>query len=346
MHSPQNIPPLRIAFVGLGERGRQALRLMLPQEGVQVVALCDLAQAHVEDAWQLVADRTPLLLCDGREAYKQVCCAEGIDLVYICSDWTTHTPIAVEAMRGGKHVAIEVPAAMTLEDIRLLIATAEQTGRQCFMLENACFEQQVMEAIAAIRRGEIGEVVHAEGCYYHRLGDRWSAWRLNINRQKRGDLYPTHELGPICQALGIGTEDRLQTLVSMDSPTLTGSQIYQQLMGQAAEDFQNADHTTTLIRTARGRTILLKHDVLTQQPYERQFTFIGTQGRIQLHDQGHASHEVMTQAMNRHLVDSLRHGTPLAISIYDMATWCAAIPLSQESIARGFAPVAFPDFYV
>ena len=54
----------------------------------------------------------------------------------------------------------------------------------------------------------------------------------------------------------------------------------------------------------------------------------------------------MTQAMNRHLVDSLRHGTPLAISIYDMGTWCAAIPLSQESIARGFAPVAFPDFYV
>ena len=345
MHSHQPTTTLRIAFVGLGERGRKALRLMLPLEGVEVVALCDLAQANVEDAWQYVADRNLLLMCDGREAYKQVCQTEGIDLVYICSDWASHTPIAVAAMRGGKHVAIEVPAAMTMEDIRLLIATAEQTGRQCFMLENACFELQVMEAIAAIRRGDIGEVVHAEGCYYHRLGDRWSPWRLNINRQQRGDLYPTHELGPICQALGIGTDDRLQTLVCMDSPALTGPQIYQELTGQAAADFQNADHTTTLIRTSRGRTILLKHDVLTQQPYERQFTFIGTRGRIELHDQGRSSHEAMTQAMNQHLVDSLRHGTPLAISIYDMATWCAAIPLSQESIARGFAPVAFPDFY-
>ena len=187
--------------------------------------------------------------------------------------------------------------------------------------------------------------MHAEGCYYHHLGNRWSSWRLDINRQHRGDLYPTHELGPICQALGIGVDDRLLTLVSMDSAAITGPQTYEERMGEAATDFKNGDHTTTLIRTARGRTILLKHDVLTEQPYERQLTFIGTRGRIELHDTGRASHDAMTQAMNRHLIDSLRNGSPLSISIYDMATWCAAIPLSRESIAHGFAPVNFPDFY-
>ena len=345
---------IRIAFIGLGDRGRKALRLMLPLEGVGVTALCDLSDANVQVAKALVTaegvatqtDITQVLCVSGKEAYKMACQKDDVDLVYICSDWASHTPIAVEAMCHGKHVAVEVPAAMTMEDIRLLITTAEQTGRQCFMLENACFEHQTIEAIEAIRRGDIGEVVHAEGCYYHHLGNRWSPWRLDINRQQRGDLYPTHELGPICQALGIGVEDHLQTLISMDSPAITGPKTYEALMGEAAADFQNGDHTTTLIRTLRGRTILLKHDVLTEQPYERQFTFIGTRGRIELHDTGRTSHDAMTQAMNQHLIDCLRNGSPLSISIYDMATWCAAIPLSRESIAYGFAPVQYPDFYI
>jgi predicted dehydrogenase len=346
-----NTHTIRIAFVGLGDRGHKALRLMLPLEDIGVAALCDLSDTHVEEAKALLAaegmdtDMTQVLCVSGKEAYKMACQNDDVDLVYICSDWASHTPIAVEAMRCGKHVAVEVPAAMTMEDIRLLIATAGQTGRQCFMLENACFEHQVVEAVETIRRGDIGEVVHAEGCYYHHLGNRWSPWRLDINRQQRGDLYPTHELGPICQALGIGVDDRLQTLVSMDSLSLAGPQTYEELMGENAADFKNGDHTTTLIRTARGRTILLKHDVLTEQPYERQITFIGTRGRIDLRDTGRASHDVMTQAMNQHLIDSLRSGSPLSISIYDMATWCAVIPLSKESIARGFAPVPFPDFY-
>lgn len=339
---------IRIAFIGLGDRGRKALRLMLPLEGVEVTVLCDLSEANIQEAKAIVtaaADSAQVLCLSGKEAYKTACRKEDVDLVYICSDWASHTPIALEAMRNGKNAAVEVPAAMTMDDIRQLIATAGQTGRQCFMLENACFEHQVVETVKKIRRGDIGEVVHAEGCYYHHLGNRWSSWRLDINRQHRGDLYPTHELGPICQALGIGVDDRLLTLVSMDSAAITGPQTYEERMGEAATDFKNGDHTTTLIRTARGRTILLKHDVLTEQPYERQLTFIGTRGRIELHDTGRASHDAMTQAMNRHLIDSLRNGSPLSISIYDMATWCAAIPLSRESIAHGFAPVNFPDFY-
>jgi len=336
---------IRIAFIGLGERGRKALQLMLPVEGAAVAALCDLSQANVEDAWQFVADRD-LLLCDGRDAYKQVCHAEGIDLVYICSDWASHTPIAVEAMRGGKDVAIEVPAATTKSEILKLLTTAHETHRQCFMLENACFEQQFLDALTAIRRGDIGELVHAEGSYYHHLDDRWNPWRLDINRQRRGDLYPTHELGPICMAMDIGRSDRLQTLVSMDSAPVTGPHIYKEHMHRAAPDFLNGDHTTTLLRTERGRTILLKHDVMTHQPYERQLTFLGTKGRITLNDTGRPSHEEMTLAMNRHLIESLRTGTPLSISVADMATWCAVIPLSYESIERHFAPVAFPDFYV
>ena len=335
---------VRIAFVGLGDRGRTALRLLLTIPRAEVTALSDLRATNVQAALSLLPSFANPLCVDGVDAYKTVCRSEAVDLVYICTDWTSHVPIAIEAMQCGKDVAIEVPAATTLEDINRIVDTAKQTGRQCFLLENVCFEQQVIEAIASIRRGDIGEVVHAEGSYYHDLGDRWAPWRLDINRQQRGDLYPTHELGPICKALDIGGSDYLQTLVCMDSPALTGPQAYETVMRQPAPDFQNGDHTTTLIRTARGCTILLKHDVLTQQPYERQLTFIGTHGRITLNDTGRPSHEEMSLAMNRCLVESLTEGIPYGISLYDLATWCAVIPLSRLSIERGFAPVPFPTF--
>ena len=333
---------VRVAFVGLGERGRAALRLMLPVEGAEVVALCDVCAASVEAARALLPEGSAVHCLSGADAYKAACRLPEVDLVYICSDWTSHPIIAVEAMQQGKHVAIEVPAATTMEAIQALVRTATETRRQCLLLENACFERQLQDAIVAIRRGDIGELVHAEGNYYHCLDDRWTAWRLEANRRHRGDLYPTHELGPICQAMDIGRSDDLQTLVCMDSAAFTGPQIYKERTQEEAPDFQNGDHTTTVMRTRHGRAILLRHDVLTQQPYDRRLLFIGTRGRIELCDTGRPSHEEMTLEMNRRLIAALTGGQPFGISVQDLALWCTVIPLSEESIRRGFAPVEFP----
>ena len=337
---------VRIGLIGLGDRGRTALRLLQECSGAEVTVLCDLCADNLHAAREFLAKsgKRPVLCTDGLQAYRVACQSADVDLVYICSDWNSHTTIAIEALNNGKHVAVEVPAATTIKDIQSLVAAVQATDRQCLLLENVCFEQQVIDAISAIRNGEIGEVVHAEGSYYHCLGDRWAPWRLNINRQSRGDLYPTHELGPICQALDIGNTDRLETLVCMDSASLTGSRVYEDVLHTPAPDFQNGDHTTTLIRTTRGRTILLKHDVLTEQPYERQLTFIGTRGRITLNDTGKTSHELMSLNMNRRLIESLTKGMPFGISIHDLASWCAVIPLSRLSIQQGFMPVPFPKF--
>ena len=337
------VRPVRVAFVGLGERGRSALRLLIPVEGAEVVALCDLSADSLRAVRSLQPEVADARCFAGPEAYKELCLQPDVDLVYICSDWTSHPLIAIEAMRCRKDVAIEVPAATTMEEIRQLVSTQQQTQRRCFLLENACFERQTMDAVAAIRRGELGEIVHAEGNYYHCLDERWARWRLGANRRRRGDLYPTHELGPICQALDIGRSDELQTLVCMDSAPFTGPILYKERTGVKASDFQNGDHTTTLIRTRRGRTIVLRHDVLTPQPYDRRLLFIGTRGRLELCDAGRPSHDEMTLQMNRHLIRSLLHHVPFGIDIRDLATWCSVIPLSEESIRRGFAPVNFPN---
>lgn len=333
---------IRVAFVGLGDRGRTALRLMTAMSEVEVAALCDTVEANVQAA-KVYAQ--PTTYCSaGAESYKIVCQHPDVDLVYICSDWASHARIAIAALEAGKHVAVEVPAGLTLDELKALVATARRVQKVCFMLENCCFDKQLIKAIDDIRQGAIGEIVHAEGSYYHELADRWTPWRLEMNRHLKGDLYPTHEIGPICKALNIGTNDRLATLVSMDSAAVAGPQAYQRSMQVQATDFNNGDHTTTLIRTQRGCTILLKHDVQTKQPYERRLTFIGTKGRITLDDAGKASHEEMSVAMNRHLVDVLLHGCKPQVSLEEMATWCSIIPLSSLSIERGYAPVEVPEF--
>lgn len=347
---------VRIAFVGLGERGLTALRLMLLVPDARVTVLCDNNPERVQMALNVTDLRAGDVRCfSGDEGYLQACAAEDVDLVYVCTDWLSHAEVAVTAMRAGKHVAIEVPAALTLDDLWRLVDTAELCQRHCTLLENCCYDEEVRAAIARIRLQEIGEVVHAEGCYYHELTGRWSPWRLEINRRQRGDLYPTHELGPLCMALDVNRSDRLQTLVCMDSASWTGSRRYEEALGSEAPDFQNGDHTTTLIRTAQGRTIVLRHDVMTRQPYSRHLRFVGTQGVIDTrHDTGEddeqvcssflSAHDPMTYEMNRRLVECLCQGLSLDIDVYDLATWCSVIPLSRLSIEAGFEPVGIPDF--
>ncbi len=352
----QPMSEVRIAFIGLGERGLTAMRLMSLIPQARITVLCDYSPERVETALNVMGMTAATVSCfSGPEGYRQACAAEDVDLVYICTDWLSHVTVAVAALRAGKHTAIEVPGALTLNDLWLLVDTAEQSRRHCTLLENCCYDQEVQQAILDIQHHAIGEIVHAEGCYYHELSGRWSPWRLDINRRQRGDLYPTHELGPLCMALGINRTDRLHTLVSMDSASWAGCQHYATVMGNEAPDFQNGDHTTTLIRTELGRTIVLRHDVMTKQPYSRHLRFLGTKGVIdtgrdtggnfeQICSSFLSAHDPMTYEMNRRLIECLCQGLPLDIDVYDLATWCAVIPLSRLSIESGFQPVAIPDF--
>ena len=334
-----------IELIGLGDRGQTNLRLLLRLAGrlpVCIEALRDTDGARVAAAEALcrqagVSVGAP---CGGGDAAR---------LTMVCTDWQSHAPLAIDAMRRGRHVAVEVPAALTLDDIRALVATSAATGRHCFMLENCCYDPAILDAIGRIRQGEIGDIVHAEGTYYHNLGDRWTPWRLEMNRRCRGDLYPTHELAPLCMALGISpvaaAADSLATLVAMDSAPFSGPAIYERHLGTPAPDFSNGDHTTTLMRTCRGRTILLRHDVLTPHTYERLFHIVGTRGTITVTDDGSQPHDHITLAMHESLITALARGQQPGFSVGDLATWCAVTPLSALSIERGFAPVAFPaDF--
>ncbi len=279
------IDTVRIGFVGLGMRGSSAVRRYTNVPGIKIVALCDVEPERVEASQNDLKKRgfpEAVGYSGSTEVYKEMCQREDLDLIYVTTDWVHHAPIGVYAMEQGKHVAIEVPAALTLDEIWQLINTSERTRKHCMQLENCVYDFFELTTLNMAQQGVFGEILHVEGSYIHNLeefwGDYWSNWRLDYNSKHRGDVYPTHGFGPACQLLDIHRGDRLKTLVSMDTKSATGPRLVEHYTGEKCEDFKNGDHTLTMISTENGKTMLIQHNVMTPRPYSRMYQLTGTDG--------------------------------------------------------------------
>lgn len=278
---------VRVGFVGIGMRGSDAVARYTYVPGVKITALCDVEADRVEKAQKTLEDRgfpKAAEYSGSTEAYKELCDRDDIDLVYICTDWKHHVPIALYAMEHGKNVAIEVPAAASLEDIWALVNMSEKTRKHCMMLENCCYDFFELTALTMAQKGLLGEILHGEGSYHHNLDPFWNAywsnWRLDFNQAHKGDVYPTHGLGPVCQVMNIHRGDRFKTLVAMETKTVNGPKHVEAKSGEKCDDFQNGDVTMTMISTEKGKTILVEHDVMTPRPYSRMYQIVGSDGYV------------------------------------------------------------------
>ena len=277
---------VHIGVVGLGMRGSDAVERLSYVPGAVVTALCDLLPDRVEASAEALAKLgrpAPTGRYSGeQESWRGLCEQPDVDLVYICTDWLNHYPIAMYAMECGKHVAIEVPAALDMDEIWGLVNQCEKTRKHCMMLENCVYDFFEMTTLEMAQRGLFGEVIHVEGAYCHNLDpywdEYWNNWRLDYNQKVRGDVYPTHGIGPVCQVLDIHRGDRMTTLVSMDTRSFNGAKIASERAGAPVADFANGDETTTMIRTEKGKTLLIEHCVMTPRPYSRMYQVVGTEG--------------------------------------------------------------------
>lgn len=289
------IQTVRVGFCGLGARGPWAVNRYCHIPGVQIVALCDYEEERAEACQRFLreAGLPPADIYSGALGYEELCKREDIDLVYVTTDWEHHFPIAKCALLNGKHAAIEVPGCLNLEQCWELIDLCEKTRKHCMMLENCCYDYYEMTALNMAQQGVFGEVIRAEGAYLHTLsggfGGYWHNpdgsdpdnlhWRLKYNSENRGDIYPTHGLGPVAQCMNIHRGDRFKTLIAMDTKSVMGASDAQKMSGgKDYSGFRNGDHTTTLMRTEKGKVIEIQHNVMTPQPYSRLFKLTGTKG--------------------------------------------------------------------
>lgn len=395
-HPP--IPVVRIGLIGLGNRGLLTLQRYLLMEHAEIKALCEIRAGNLAKGQAVLAEngRQAATGYTGTDGWQRLCCNPDIDLVIICTDWLTHAPMATYAMEQGKHVAIEVPAAMTVAECWQLVDTAERTRRHCMMLENCCYDAFALATLNIAEKGLFGEVVHAEGAYIHDLramyfedenrGGFHNHWNKAYCMEHTGNPYPTHGLGPICQILNIHRGDRMSHLVSMSSCQAGMTEYARRAFGkdsaEAQQNYRLGDVNTTLIHTAKGKTIQLQYCTVHPRPYSRAHTICGTQGFAQkypvasicLEDArtGEMMKETteelllryqhpftttigpeaarkgapneMNYIMDYRLIYCLHHGLPLDMDVYDAAEWSCITELSEQSVLQGSRPVEVPDF--
>lgn len=386
---------VRIGIIGLGQRGPGAVNRLSKIEGVEIKALCDIRPERTEKAKASLkgTNHNPDLYSGSAMAWKKICERDDIDLVYIVTPWDWHTPMCVYAMEHDKHAVSEVPIATTLEECWQLVETSERTKKHCVMMENCCYDFFELLTLNMARQGYFGEIMHGEGTYLHDLlslnfnkDGYYDMWRLEENATRDGNLYPTHGLGPVCWAMDINRGDKMEYLNSMSSDDFM---MHEHAVELASEDpFFNmwaskkyrGNINTTSVKTSKGKTIMIQHDVTSPRPYSRIHLLSGTKGiarkwpspaRIatghewknedelkQLEDQytpelvrkvgdmakkigGHGG---MDFIMDWRLIDCLRNGLFLDNDVYDGALWSAISPLSEASVANRSNSVDVPDF--
>ena len=283
---------VRIGLIGLGMRGSGAVHRLIQVEGTEIVAISDVVQKNVKEANKQITDAglKAAVEFSGEEDWKKICERDDIDLIYQCTPWLLHTPIAVYAMKHGKHAACEVPSAVTLQECWDLVNTAEETQRHFMMLENCCYDFFELNTLNMARNGVFGEIYHAEGAYIHDL--RWlkfmkeggyhNMWRLEYSKIHTGNPYPTHGLGPVAQIMGINRGDRFDYLTSVSSNQFGMSLYAKEKFGENSPEYLQTyklgDMNTTIVHSLKGKTIMIQHDTTSPRPYSRIHRISGTKG--------------------------------------------------------------------
>ena len=395
-YAAPKLETVRIGFIGLGHRGPGAVTRINKIDGVEIKGLCDIRPEKAEAAKKIVdsSRHNPQLYSGGEDEWKKMCDRTDIDLIYIATPWSLHTPMAVYAMKHDKHVCVEVPAAKTVDECWELVETSEKTKKHCMMLENCCYDFFELLTLNLARNGYFGEIVHGAGGYIHDLMELnfnkdgyYDMWRLRENAERNGDLYPTHGLGPVAQVMDINRGDKMDYLVSLSTNDFQMAEMAKELA--AKDDFfkpfagkkYRGNMNTTVIKTAKGRSINIQHDVTSTNVYSRIHFISGTKGsalkypepgRISQSHEGWISEEQLKELekqyqppivkkvgelakqigghggmdflMDWRTIDCLRNGLPLDMDCYDAASWSAVAPLSEKSIAKRSSSVDVPDF--
>lgn len=389
---------VRVGVIGVGARGPSHIHSLLAIEGVEIKAICDLYKDWAENAQATVVKAghpAPTLYTNGEHDFENMNARDDIDMVIIATPWHWHVPMAVDAMKKGKHAFTEVPAALTIEDCWKLVDTSEATRRHCMMMENVNYGREELMVLNMARLGVFGEMLHGEGSYIHDLRGQMNevergtgSWRTLEYMARNGNLYPTHGLGPIAQYMGVNRGDRFDYMSSVSSPSrmrnLYANEHFPKDHKWNSKPFVCGDLNTSILKTVKGRTIMVQWDEQLPRPYSRLNFLQGTKGtwggfpdRITVEGvskstdswsqgddlkpwydqydhplyrqqgslaQSVGGHGGMDFLMMWRIIYCLHHGLPLDQDVYDAAAWSAVTPLSEWSVANRSQSADFPDF--
>ena len=391
--SEANVKFVRVGVVGTGRRGRSLMSTMLKIDGVKIPALCDINLENLTAAQNIVVEAgqaKPEAYSKDEYAFRQLMDRDDLDAVIIATPWNWHTSMAVYAMLARKYVGVEVPAAFTLAECWDLVNTYQQTQTPCMMLENWSFRRDNLAVLNMIRKGLFGEIVHCHCAHSHDCIDHWffdsetgkDLWPAEYLLKHNRDLYPTHQLGPVISWMNIGCGDYFDYITSTATDCFGINDYFIRKFGpdhpNAKRKYTQGDIVTTVVRTKKGKSIVINYDMQLPRPYDNRWMIQGTHGiyneqrdSVYITGSGGGYHQWQpfapyqqkyehnwwkaikgqtgghggTDYLELYLfLNAVRNQTPTPLDIYDSVIMCVTGPLSEQSIAAGGAPVPVSDF--
>ena len=379
-----NSNTVRLGIIGIGDRATELMKSMIATKDFLITVLCDPDAAHLEDGRRVLREeKQPEAWTT--DSYLEALDKDRIDAVVVATSWNEHTEITLEAMRRGIPCGFEVGGASSLDECWELVKTWERTRTPCMMLENCCYGRYELAVLQMIRAGLFGEVVHCEGGYQHELGPN-TVRLVDIGHQRsfhhmhrNGDLYPTHEIGPIAKYLNINRGNRFMTLSSTAAKGMALNAVAGRTYADGLQKFHLGDFVTTVLKCANGETVVIRYDTSLPRPYTRSNAVHGTKGvwmelNKSIHIVGRSpvhkwedvqpyveefehplwqdflregvqgGHDGMDYLLMKAFAWCILNHKPFPLDIYDAATWMAVTVLSEQSVSLAGAPVPFPDF--
>jgi len=278
----------------VGARGSGHISQLATIEGVQVVGICDLDEGRAKRSEANVTKKghSPKIYTGDVNAWKTMLAEAKPDAVFIATPWELHGPQAVAAMKAGAHAFVEIPIALTVQEMWDIVNTSEATGRHCMLMENVNYGREELLYLNMVRQGVIGELLHGESAYIHELrsqmegGSSTGSWRTFHYAKRNGNLYPCHGLGPVAQYMSLARgDDSFRRIVSFSSPA-KGRNLYAAKSTKLTNpefkklDFKGGDMNTSIIKTQLGRTIMIQWDETSPRPYSRHNLIQGTLGTL------------------------------------------------------------------
>jgi len=295
--SAPKLDVVRVAFIGVGARGSGHAKQIAAIEGTEVVGISDLYKDLAEKSSIICQEigngkrhKNIAIYSGNKNKWRAMLDEVKPDAVFISTNWDNHAPMAIQTMKSGAHAFVEVPMATTIEDLWDIVNTSEKTRRHCMMMENVNYGRDELMYLNMCRKGVIGDFLHAEAAYIHELRFQMKeeergtgSWRTHHYAKSKGNLYPTHGLGPVAQYMNLARgEDNFNSLVSYSTPSL-GRKLYAEKNYESGHkwnklNYSNGDMNTSIIKTNLGRTIMIQWDETSPRPYTRHNLIQGTKG--------------------------------------------------------------------
>jgi len=284
---------VRIGLIGAGNRGIKVLSYLLVIDRVEIVAICDEVRSSAEKAAKMCADsgrKMPSVYGGEKDSVSEILDNVNLNAVIITTYWDSHAAIALHAMHNGIYPGIDVPAALSVEDLWQLVETSEKTGVPCMMLENWSFRKDNLAVLNMKRLGMFGEIVHCHCAHSHNCIDHWffdsatgePKWQAEYLVKYNRSQYPTHAVGPVISWMDINRGDIFTEIYTITSAPVGINTYFREKFGENHPNvkvkYRQGDIVTSLLSTKMGRTLVINNDLQLPRPYANRWMLQGTRG--------------------------------------------------------------------